>query len=48
MIARKTKYFDLPLRMTKRTRIKKDGSVSVWYYYECPRDEYGKKKLIPL
>lgn len=48
MIARKTKYFDLPLRMTKRTRIKKDGTVSVWYYYECQRDENGKKKLIPL
>ena len=48
MIARKTKYLDLPLRMTKRTRTKKDGSVSVWYYYECPRDENGKKKLIPL
>ena len=30
--------------MTKRTRIKKDGTVSVWYYYECQRDENGKKK----
>lgn len=49
MVGRKTKYRELPLRMTKRTYTNKRGEVWTGYYYETPRDkETGKKKYIPL
>ena len=48
MIARKTKYRHLPLRMAVRTYKNKRGEVWTSYYYETPRDENGKRKLIPL
>lgn len=44
----KQKFKHLPLRMTQRSYKNKQGKVWIGYYYEMPRDENGKKKVIPL
>ncbi len=44
MTAKNTKRFDLPPRMIKRTRTKKDGTETTWYYYQSP-PRAGRKKI---
>lgn len=44
----KIKHDELPRRMVSRSYTNKRGQTSTCYYYECPRDEQGKRKAIPL
>ncbi len=44
----KTQHDDLPRRMVPRSYTNKRGVTSTSFYYECPRDENGKRQLIPL
>lgn len=44
----KIEHADLPRRMVSRSYTNKRGETSTSYYYECPRDEAGKRKAIAL
>lgn len=44
----KIKHDELPRRMVSRSYTNKRGETSTSYYYECPRDESGKRKAIAL
>lgn len=48
MVAVKKKHRELPPRMVIRMRKNKRGDVKKYYFYEQPRDEKGKRKLVPL